>query len=67
MTNEEVLQTLQPLIGTPYEPSVKARITELTGRLRVAGPHELMTREHDMQRITLVTDDEEVIQGFRFG
>ncbi|MHC6228051.1 I78 family peptidase inhibitor [Pseudomonas sp. X10] len=67
MTNEEALQALETLIGTPYEPSVKATISELTGRLRVVGPSEFTTREYDLQRITIVVDEDDAIQGFRFG
>lgn len=67
MTNEEVLQTLEHLLGTPYEPGIKDTITELTGRDRVLGPNEIATREFDLNRITIAVDDENAIEGFRFG
>ena len=37
MTNDEIIQLLGYLIGTRYVPSVKAYISELTGRNRVVG------------------------------
>ena len=67
MNNEEVLQALEHLIGMPYEPSIKETITVLTGRARVLGPDEFATREYDSQRITIVADGDNAVQGFRFG
>jgi len=66
MNNDEVLQTLAHLIGTPYEPSVKDTITEITGRSRVVGPNEVSTREYDIDRIHIRTDANQLIQGFSF-
>ena len=56
MNNEQVLQALAHLIGTPYEPSVKATISEITGRARVVGPNEMTTKEYDTNRIHINTD-----------
>lgn len=66
MTNEEALQAITHLIGTPYEPSVKDTITAITGRDRVVGPGEASTREYDSNRIHIVTDANRLIQGFSF-
>ncbi|QHG67902.1 hypothetical protein [Pseudomonas putida] len=66
MDNEEVLQALAYLIGTPYEPSVKGIITEITGRARVVGPNEIRTLEFDINRIHIRTDANQIIQGFSF-
>ncbi|AGZ37781.1 hypothetical protein C4Q28_01600 [Pseudomonas sp. SWI6] len=66
MNNEEVLQALAHLIGTPYEPSIKDAITAITGRPRVVGPNEITTREYDINRVHIKTDAHAVIQGFRF-
>ncbi|WP_416466061.1 hypothetical protein [Pseudomonas sp. LFS044] len=66
MNNEEVLQALAHLIGTPYEPSVKATITEITGRARVVGPKEISTKEYDIDRIHINADANSLIQGFSF-
>ncbi|MFJ4442924.1 hypothetical protein ACIPZ8_12625 [Pseudomonas sp. NPDC089422] len=66
MNNEEVLQALAHLIGTPYEPSVKSTITGITGRARVVGPNEISTKEYDINRIHIRTDANQLIQGFSF-
>ncbi|MGJ7547299.1 hypothetical protein [Pseudomonas alloputida] len=66
MNNDEVLQALAHLIGTPYEPSVKSTITEITGRPRVVGPNEMSTKEYDINRIHIRTDANQLIQGFSF-
>lgn len=66
MNNEEILHALAHLIGTPYEPSVKATISEITGRARVVGPKEISTKEYDDQRIHIATDANSLIQGFSF-
>jgi len=66
MNNQEVLQALAHLIGTPYEPSVKAAITEITGRARVVGPKECSTKEYDIDRIHINADANSLIQGFSF-
>lgn len=66
MNNEQVLQALAHLVGTPYEPSVKATISEITGRTRVVGPKEMSTREYDVERIHIDADANSLIQGFSF-
>ncbi|HDS1678767.1 TPA: hypothetical protein QEM39_000232 [Pseudomonas putida] len=66
MNNEQVLQALAHLIGTAYEPSVKATISEITGRVRVVGPNEISTKEYDVERIHIKTDANSLIQGFSF-
>lgn len=67
MTNEEVLVALASLIGTPYTETVKGQIATSTGRTRVAGPTDITTKEFDESRIHVVTDGNDVIEGFRFG
>lgn len=67
MNNEQALQALAHLIGTPYEPSAKATISEITGRARVVGPNDMSTKEYDINRIQINTDANSLIQGFSFG
>ncbi|WP_263261920.1 I78 family peptidase inhibitor [Pseudomonas sp. RIT-PI-S] len=66
MTNEQIIETLQPFVGTPYAPGVKAAIGDLTGRSRVVGPREFTTREFDPQRIHILVDASGTITGFTF-
>lgn len=66
MTSDQVLASLQHLIGSRYVPSVKPYITELTGRTRVNGPNEPQTREMDPQRITIRVNGGD-IESFTFG
>lgn len=66
MTNEEVTQALQHLIGTQYTDSVKAQITQATGRDRVVGPNEVSTRNYDLMRVHVQADKQGVITGFAF-
>ncbi len=67
MTNEQIVQQLQFLIGSRYVPSVKPYISELTGRNRVLGPGDLSTREFDVNRISVRVDNAGLIAGFSFG
>ncbi|MCV4285263.1 hypothetical protein [Pseudomonas capsici] len=67
MTNEQITQALQYLIGTRYVPSVKPYISELTGRTRVLGASDVSTREFDLNRVHVGTDDAGLISGFTFG
>ncbi|UVM55878.1 hypothetical protein LOY37_26735 [Pseudomonas sp. B21-012] len=66
MTNEEVLQHINHLVGTRYVSSTKAYISELTGRARVVGAGEFSTREYDPSRIQVIANDEGIIQSFHF-
>ena len=66
MTNEEALQQIQHLIGSRYVPTVKAYISELTGRPRVVGLKEVATLEFDPQRIHMTGDDAGIITAFSF-
>lgn len=66
MNNEEVLQLIKHLIGTRYVPSVKAYITELTGRDRVVGVNEASTKEIDPNRIHIRGDEKLCIVDFQF-
>ena len=66
MNNEEVLQLIKHLIGTRYVPSVKAYITELTGRDRVVGVNEASTKEIDPNRIQIRGDEKLCIVDFQF-
>lgn len=67
MTNEEVRQQLQHLIGQPYVAAVKAYISELTARPRVVGAGEVATQELDSTRIHIVTNASGAIEAFNFG
>jgi len=67
MTNEEVLQQLQHLIGQPYVAAVKAYVSELTARPRVVGANEVSTKEMDQTRIHIVTNASGTIEAFSFG
>ncbi|GFM80481.1 hypothetical protein PSCICN_11730 [Pseudomonas cichorii] len=67
MTNDQITQTLQYLIGTRYIPTIKAYISELTGRARVLGPGDVSTREFDLNRVQVNTDQEGLISSFTFG
>ncbi|KQB53478.1 hypothetical protein AQS70_10150 [Pseudomonas endophytica] len=67
MNNDEVKKAISHLIGTPYVPSVKAYISELTGRTRVVGVNEVSTKEMDPNRIHLIGDDNNCIASFQFG
>ncbi|MDB6144054.1 MAG: hypothetical protein JWP80_3098 [Pseudomonas sp.] len=67
MNNEEVVQALQHLIGTPYEASIKASIAQLTGRKSVIGPKDISTMQVDPQRVRIAANDAGTITGFTFG
>ncbi|MBX8521208.1 hypothetical protein K5D33_04675 [Pseudomonas cichorii] len=67
MTNEQITQALQYLIGTRYLPSLKAYISELTDRARVLGPGDFSTREFDLNRVQINTDQAGLISSFTFG
>lgn len=67
MTNDEVVQTLQKLIGMRYVPPIKGYISELTGRDRVIGVGEVATRDFDINRIQIVGDEAGNIVSFNFG
>jgi hypothetical protein len=67
MTNEQALQALQHLIGQPYTTSVKATVSQLTGRDRVVGAGEVATKEMDAARIHIVANASGNIEAFRFG
>ena len=66
MTNDQVLEALQHLIGTRYVPTVKEYITELTARARITGPNEMQSREMDPNRITIRINGDD-IESFTFG
>lgn len=66
MTNEEIVQMLQGLIGTTYAPSVKAHIIEVTGRASIVGPDEPHTKIFDPERVHILVDAEGSITGFAF-
>ena len=67
MNNDEALQLIKHLIGTRYVPSVKAYISEITGRTRVVGVNEASTKELDQNRIHLIGDANDCIVSFTFG
>ncbi|MBA1241445.1 hypothetical protein [Pseudomonas japonica] len=66
MTNEEIVQMLQGLIGTTYAPSVKAHISDVTGRAVVIGPNELHSKIFDPERVHIQADTNGIITGFAF-
>lgn len=67
MTNEEIIQQLQYLIGSRYEPTIKTHISELTGRERVVSSKDFVTKEFDIDRVTVDVDGANLVQGFSFG
>lgn len=66
MTNEQITQALQYLVGTRYVPTVKAYISELTGRARVVGPNEVLTKDFRLDRVN-VSIEAGLISGYTFG
>jgi len=67
MTNEDIIHQLHYLIGSRYVPAVKAYIGELTARERVVSSKEFVTREFDINRITVDVDDAGRIASYSFG
>lgn len=67
MTNEQIVQNLQYLIGSRYVPTIKAYIGELTGRARIVGPGEITTKEFDAARVAVNADQAGLISHFSFG
>ncbi len=67
MTNEQAIAAIQHLVGSPYVPSVKTYITELTQRPRIVGPGEISTREYDAQRINIAANSDGQIVSFHLG
>ena len=66
MTNQEILSTLQYLVGTRYVRTVKAYISEITGRPLVVGPNEIVTKDFNPERVHIQADNAGVITGFGF-
>ena len=66
MTNEEVLETLTPLLGMHYFVSIKDYVGDLTGRARILGPGDLATREFDSNRVNIRIDKAGYIAEFTF-
>ena len=77
MTNEAAYERIKHMIGRPYHPCVKGYISCLTGRTCVVGPDTLLfipaydysseSFEYDPQRITIDTDEQEMIIDFLIG
>lgn len=67
MTNEEIMLQLRYLIGSRYVPAVKAYISELAARDRVVSSKDFVTREFDINRITVDIDGAGLIASFSFG
>ena len=67
MTNEQIVQALQYLIGSRYVPTVKAYVSELTGRGLVIGKGDRSGKDHNPERVCIVTDDADLITDFVFG
>ena len=66
MTNDQVIDALQHLIGSRYVPAVKGYVSELTGRTRVVGPNEPHSRDMDPNRIAIRVKGDD-IESFTFG
>lgn len=66
MTNQQITILLAYLIGSRYVPSVKAYITELTGRPLVVGPGDITTLDYNVERIRINADSTGSITGFGF-
>ena len=66
MNNDEALQLIKHLIGTRYVPSVKAYLTELTGRERGVGVNDASTKDINPNRIQIRGDEKLCIVGFNF-
>ena len=66
MHNDEVLACIGRLVGTLYVPSVKAYISEVTGRGRVVGPTDMSTMEIDHTRVQIAVNDAGLIDRFYF-
>ena len=66
MDNDEVLACIGRLVGTLYVPSVKAYISEVTGRMRVVGPTDMSTMEIDRTRVQIAVNDAGLIDRFYF-
>ncbi|WPO99868.1 I78 family peptidase inhibitor [Pseudomonas sp. HR96] len=66
MTNEEVLESLQHMIGKPYADTLKTYITTTTGRKLVVGPNEMSTKDYNPERVHIQVDGAGHIYGFAF-
>ncbi|SHN23046.1 hypothetical protein SAMN05216593_115106 [Pseudomonas asturiensis] len=66
MTNDEITLALHYLIGSRYVPTVKAYISELTGRTRIVGPLDRSDRMFDRNRVKIAVDKAGLISAFRF-
>ena len=67
MTNEEVTQALQDLIGKTYSPHMRELVSQRTGRKRVHGPGDVITKEYDLDRVGISADADGNVSGFSFG
>ncbi|WP_129973034.1 MULTISPECIES: I78 family peptidase inhibitor [unclassified Pseudomonas] len=67
MTNEQVQQRIRHLVGSRYVASVKRYITELTERMQVFGPRDLVSREWNRERIVIGVNEAGNIESFNFG
>jgi hypothetical protein len=67
MTNEEITQQLQYLIGSRYVPTIRAYIGELTARERVFSSKDFVSREFDINRVTVDIDGAGRVASFSFG
>ena len=66
MTNDEITLALHYLIGSRYVPTVKAYISELTGRTCIVGPLDRSDRMFDRNRVKIAVDKAGLISAFRF-
>ncbi|MDV9033733.1 I78 family peptidase inhibitor [Pseudomonas sp. RAC1] len=66
MTDTQVNEAMQSLIGKTYTDAIRDELKQTTGR-PVTGPADIVTRELNPQRINLRTDAQGVISGVDFG
>ncbi|MBJ9974585.1 hypothetical protein IAE35_08415 [Pseudomonas sp. S75] len=65
-TDDQALEAMQRFMGMPYEPSIRDELLRLTDR-PVYGPHDAKSRDLNPFRITIQTDDQDLITGIQFG
>jgi adenylate kinase len=67
LTNDEVLKSFGPLVGTEYSERLRAEIAQKTGRTVRASGDYLITLDYDPTRLNVRVNEDAVITGFKFG
>ncbi|WP_213878181.1 I78 family peptidase inhibitor [Pseudomonas sp. dw_358] len=67
MNTQEINEKLAPLYGVIYAKSLAAYIRERTGAKVVVGPGEPKTKDYDPERITVETNENDRVNGFKMG